>query len=89
MFVLIREVAETFLENFKEKNEIIETDMKDVFTRYSTDVIASVAFGYKVDSMKDKTNEFYRMGKKATDLTGFFTMLKILGYTVAPKLYEV
>jgi len=33
--------------------------MKDAFSKYTNDVIATCAFGIKIDSMKDPTNVFY------------------------------
>lgn len=90
MFVLINECTESFIEYFKnQQNDITEVEMKDVFTRYGNDVIASVAFGIKVDSLKNRTNEFYLMGKDATNFTGFWKTVKFLGFNLSPKLYEV
>lgn len=67
---------------------LIELEMKDTFTRNGNDVIASTAFGLKVDSLKDDTNEFYRMGKEATDFAGF-QYIKILLFTSFPKFMKV
>ncbi|KAL0110543.1 hypothetical protein PUN28_013857 [Cardiocondyla obscurior] len=39
---------------------------KDVFTRYTNDVIATCAFGVNVDSMRDPENKFYVYGKEVT-----------------------
>lgn len=55
--------------------------MKEAFTRYTNDVIASVAFGIKVNSLLDKHSEFYEMGKLAisqTRLKPEFTRLQII-----------
>ncbi|KAG5348100.1 CP9E2 protein, partial [Acromyrmex charruanus] len=41
-------------------------EVKDVFTRYTNDVIATCAFGVSVDSTKNPKNEFYVYGKEAT-----------------------
>lgn len=62
--------------------------MKDVFTRYTNDVIASTAFGLKINSLEDKNNQFYKMGKKATDFSGI-QFLKFLGYGSIPKVMKV
>ncbi|KYM96123.1 PREDICTED: cytochrome P450 9e2-like [Cyphomyrmex costatus] len=45
-----------------------EINMKDAFSKYTNDVIATCAFGIKVDSMKDPTNNFYIYGKEAADI---------------------
>lgn len=68
MFKLISDCAVNFTEflsNDKEAMKMIE--MKGAFTRYTNDVIATCAFGISVDSMKNPKNEFYQMGKDATD----------------------
>lgn len=44
----------------------LDVDVKDLTTRYTNDVIASCAFGLKVDSHMNENNEFYAMGKIAT-----------------------
>lgn len=62
-----------------------EVDVKDAFSRYTNDVIASCAFGLSVDSMRDPNNEFYLYGKKATDLGGW-TMLKMFFVKSFPRL---
>ncbi|XP_046423561.1 cytochrome P450 9e2-like [Neodiprion fabricii] len=54
--------------------EPIEVEMKDIFTRYTNDVIATSAFGITVNSLKDRDNEFYTMGKKATTFSGMKTI---------------
>ena len=39
--------------------------MKDAFSRYTNDVIASCAFGTKIDSLREPDNEFYLCAKYA------------------------
>lgn len=91
IFLLMSEVAETFNEYFKTKsqNQLVEVEMRDVLTRYANDIIASVAFGVEVDSLQNKNNEFFLMCQEATDFTGFWKFLKIIGFGLVPKLYEV
>ncbi|XP_071567883.1 cytochrome P450 9e2-like [Temnothorax nylanderi] len=40
--------------------------MKDTFTRYTNDVIATCAFGLSVNSMTNPENQFYVYGREAT-----------------------
>jgi len=47
----------------------IDFEMKDFFTLYTSDAIASTAFGLDVNSLEDKNNEFYKMGRKFTSVT--------------------
>ncbi|EZA57486.1 hypothetical protein DMN91_012503 [Ooceraea biroi] len=54
-------------------------EMKEVFTRYNSDVIAACAFGVNVDSMRNPENEFYVYGKEATTISGImFLKLYVL-----------
>ncbi|EFN79174.1 Cytochrome P450 9e2 [Harpegnathos saltator] len=63
MFTLMSECAVDFTKSLSEKvKDKSDMDMKELFTKYTTDVIASCAFGIKVDSMKNPTNEFYFYG---------------------------
>ncbi|KAJ8955212.1 hypothetical protein NQ317_001065 [Molorchus minor] len=39
-------------------------EMKNVFTRFGNDVIATAAFGISVNSLDKPNNEFYLMGKE-------------------------
>jgi cytochrome P450 family 6 len=43
-------------------NNVIE--FRDLFARYTTDVIASTAFGFENDSINEPNNEFRRIGQK-------------------------
>lgn len=46
--------------------KVLDIDTEALLTRYSTDVIATCAFGVKTNSIQDKENEFYKMVKKVT-----------------------
>jgi cytochrome P450 family 9 len=63
--------------------------MKDLFTRYTNDVIATSAFGISCDSLNNPGNEFYEMGKKLTDFGGIRAILVGIGYMFSPKLMQV
>ena len=62
--------------------------MKDLFTRYTNDVIATSAFGIGCDSLKNPKNEFYEMGKDITNFRGFRSLI-FFGYLMSPKLMKV
>lgn len=72
MFKLMSKCAETFSNSLNEQCAMksIEFNSKDIFTRYTNDAIATCAFGIAVDSMKDPNNEFYVLGKQATNFEG-------------------
>ncbi|XP_052903096.1 probable cytochrome P450 9f2 [Anopheles moucheti] len=64
----------------------LEYEMKDVFTRFANDVIATCAFGIKVDSLKNTENDFYVNGKKLLAFNRPIAMIKMIGLRFAPKL---
>lgn len=66
----------------------MEIDAKDIASRYANDVIASCAFGLRVDSQSDRENNFYKMGNKTTDF-GFKALLTVLGYGSVPRVMKV
>ncbi|GJQ77405.1 hypothetical protein Trydic_g20805 [Trypoxylus dichotomus] len=88
IFTLISECADDFMNYFLEKGEAHVLEMKDTFTRYTNDVIASVAFGIKCDSVRERDNVFFTMGTKATKF-GPATNFKFLLYVIAPKLSKL
>ncbi|XP_012529710.1 cytochrome P450 9e2 isoform X2 [Monomorium pharaonis] len=63
-------------------------DIKDVFTRYSNDIIATCAFGIKVDSMRNPKNDFFVYGKEATSFKGF-VLLRVLIIKTLPWLARI
>ncbi|CAD7083927.1 unnamed protein product [Hermetia illucens] len=62
--------ASKFLKSEAKDKEQIEIELKDFFTRFTNDVIATCAFGVQVNSLLDKDNQFYLMSKKATNFSG-------------------
>lgn len=98
MFELIQETSADFLDTLRvvyatpesEEIEIPQTDqfdveLKDLFTRYTTNIIATCAFGLKVDALTERDNEFYQCGKKMTDFDGI-QGIKFLLSDVVPRL---
>uniref|UniRef100_A0A2A4JDS7 unspecific monooxygenase n=1 Tax=Heliothis virescens TaxID=7102 RepID=A0A2A4JDS7_HELVI len=67
------------------ENGYIDIECKDLTTRYANDVIASCAFGLKVDSHNDTDNEFYAMGKLSSTFN-FRQMLMFFLLINAPKV---
>lgn len=83
------ETAEDFVDYFLlNENEVIELEMKNVFSRYTNDVIANCAFGIKCDSLKEEDNQFYVMGKTVTSPRGKSILRSILA-AFLPKVFEV
>lgn len=66
----------------------IELEMKDYFTRFTNDVIASAAFGIKVDSFAEKENTFFKIGQVVTNFSPV-VIIKSLLYNCFPKIMKV
>lgn len=89
MFNLIDECAQQFIQHFKEQQQkVVELEMKDTLSRYTNDVIATAAFGLQCNSLKDRENDFYLMGKDANDFSGL-RIFKFLLYAISPTLSKV
>lgn len=90
MFELISECADEIVKHFHEKSkqgEKINIEMKDFFAKYTNDVIATCAFGVKVNSFENPNNEFYMEGKKLTNFNGgFLQAIKFFVLILLPKL---
>jgi hypothetical protein len=70
------------------EGDVLIIELKDFYTRYTNDVIATAAFGISVDSLKQPTNEFYTMGQDLTYMGGF-RAIKWTVYMAVPKLMQV
>ncbi|XP_017777293.1 PREDICTED: uncharacterized protein LOC108563195 [Nicrophorus vespilloides] len=63
-------------------------DMKDLSTRYTNDIIASCAYGIECNSLKDKSNDMYKLGKQITGVDSA-RVLKFFGFNIVPKLMHM
>lgn len=89
MFELVSECADEIVKHFTAKaqsGEKINIEMKDVFSRYTNDVIATCAFGIKADSFNEPENWFFMSGKKLLNFTGFLTSLKFFVNFAMPSV---
>lgn len=62
MFELVSECADDVVKHFTKRaknGEKINVEMKDFFSRYTNDVIATCAFGHKVNSFTEPENGKY------------------------------
>lgn len=60
-------------------------EIKDLLTRFTTDVIGSCAFGIECNSLKDPNTEFRKYGKKVTR-QGVTDVIKLVIYRNFPRL---
>ncbi|XP_044258700.1 cytochrome P450 9e2-like [Tribolium madens] len=89
MFVLMDECVKQLIEYFKDQNQnVVDVELKDIFSRYTTDVIATTAFGIKVDSLRNRNNEFMVSGREFTNFTGFRRLVFFI-YGSYPKLAKL
>nr|CAD7202246.1 unnamed protein product [Timema douglasi] len=72
---------------FLKDKDVHSIEMKDLFTRFTNDVIASTAFGVTVDSLKNPNNEFYLAGKGLTNFEGLRSLI-FMGYTLCSGLMK-
>lgn len=79
MFKLMNECGVDFTDYLSKMPKEEKTfEMKDVFTRFTNDVIATCAFGISINSMRDRNNNFYVNGRKATNFDGLKSILFFL-----------
>ncbi|XP_046466984.1 probable cytochrome P450 6a14 [Neodiprion pinetum] len=79
MFFTIKEISETLTQRVAkdaENSELIE--VKELMARFSTDVIASVAFDIKCNSLENKEAEFRTMGRKVFERRILVNVLAII-----------
>nr|XP_019557464.2 probable cytochrome P450 9f2 isoform X2 [Aedes albopictus]XP_029731421.1 probable cytochrome P450 9f2 isoform X2 [Aedes albopictus] len=89
MFELVLDCARSTAEFFREEanaGRTTEYEMKNVFSRFSTDVIGSVAFGIKVDSLREQDNDFFVKGKALLNFQNLKTLVTVIMLRSAPKL---
>lgn len=57
------EIMRKFLEAKFSDQDIVSIEVKDVATRYTTDIIAPLSFGIKTNSFSESTPEFYERSR--------------------------
>lgn len=89
MFELVSLCAEDMVAVLREESngvDMLTKEFKDLFVRYTTDVIATTAFGLETNSLRDKDNEFLLAGRNILQFEGFKSVAKILIQTAFPWL---
>lgn len=76
MFDIVSQIGDKLVETIdRETNkENRELEIKSVFSRFTSDVIASCAFGIDCNSLNSKTSKFFEMGTKALGPQSFFKL---------------
>lgn len=90
MFELIDEcsnqVANYFLKLNASEEGTKSVDMKDLFSRFTNDVVATCAFGIKVDSNENKDNEFFKMAHEVINGPKLIAFFKFFLFRTFPSL---
>lgn len=89
MYNLVSECVDEVVKHLKQHSEKFDVEAKDLFTRYTNDVIASCAFGLKINSLVDKNNEFYVDARKASNFNNPIQVAKMLTHLTLPKIARV
>ncbi|XP_076173237.1 putative cytochrome P450 6a20 [Ptiloglossa arizonensis] len=86
MFPILKETGDTLAKFLNDKAQSKATiDVKDIFSRYSVDIIMSVAFGITCDSFNNPNNEFRYWGKKIFDPKPLWNVLIFW----APQIFDL
>jgi len=76
IFMILKECSEEFAKSLESKAQIKDCiEIKDMFARYSTDIIMSTAFGIKSNCIEQPDNEFRYWGKKVFEEKPFWNAL--------------
>jgi len=92
MFELVSECADEMAQYFvsEAKNgKQINQEMKELFSKYTNDVIATCAFGIKINSFKDPDNEFLATGKRFAGFEGLKTFIILIFMSIIPSLMRL
>lgn len=95
MFELMNESIADCMEHLAEKSKTIckpgegfELELKEVCNQLSNDLIATTAFGLKINSYKSPENEFFKIGQSLVSFRGKPLYRFLLSVTL-PKIYKV
>lgn len=88
MYELMQKCAENLSKYFEKQHGIIDVELKETFTKFTTDVIGTTAFGVTSNSLEEPDNEFFMMSKDAANFSGL-RLLKFIGFAIFPSLMKV
>ncbi|KAK4873607.1 hypothetical protein RN001_012967 [Aquatica leii] len=88
MYPLMFKCAQQFLEHYEQNDNVTELEMKETISKYTNDVIASVAFGVECNSFANPNDTFYLMGKKILSIS-FVKVIILLMYSFSPFIMKL
>ncbi|EAT46155.1 AAEL002638-PA [Aedes aegypti] len=87
MFELVIECSDSVAQYYvKQSKKVVEVELTDMCTRFGSDVIATCAFGIKMDSLRERDNEFYDNGKKMMRFERLSVALRMFAFKFFPTL---
>ncbi|XP_062551078.1 probable cytochrome P450 9f2 [Armigeres subalbatus] len=87
MFELVIECSESVAHYYANQSENkVEVELNDLCTRFSSDVIATCAFGMRMNSFTDRENDFYDNGKKMMRFERLSVALRMFALKLCPTL---
>nr|CAH7715462.1 unnamed protein product [Callosobruchus chinensis] len=90
MFQLIVSCTDELTKVLDETKFNNPVDIKDIMSRFTTDVIGSCAFGIECNSLKDPNDDFRKNGRKVTDKLNFEgTVRQFLPFFVPHSLLKL
>lgn len=64
-------------------------EMKEFFSKFTIDIIASCAFGLKVDTFENPENDFKKIANETMNPSGFLIVFKFFFLYFVPKLMKI
>ncbi|XP_076657333.1 uncharacterized protein LOC143361644 [Halictus rubicundus] len=90
MFGLVSKSSHEFFDYLYSHPELCSmVDAKQTFTIFTNDVIATSAYGISVNTLKDRDNEFYRVGTKISRSLGSLNIIKLILLRTFPRLSKM
>ncbi|XP_063707464.1 probable cytochrome P450 9f2 [Culicoides brevitarsis] len=89
MFHLVKHCAENMVSYCHEQcgdTEIMTVKPRELFTKVTTDIISTCAFGLEVDCLRDPNNDIFKNAKKILDFDHPLLMFKFLFIMMMPKV---
>lgn len=88
MFELVTEYTDEAAKLLTQKSTAgpLDLEMKDFFSRFTNDIIATCAFGLKVSSIAEPNNDFFLKAQGMSPNRSLLHSMKLILIAIAPKL---